>query len=156
RTTTGPRRLEEPSHARPHWDYHRRERTRARAWPRRVGNSMRARRPVWWPMSPFSSIRPSSHFRRAGLVFSCTALAAATISGLPAAVAGQSLGGPAAVPASQVNIWVPTGTMSVVRKGATATMLPDGDVLVAGGGTPKAELYDPATRSFSPAGVMSV
>jgi hypothetical protein len=55
------------------------------------------------------------------------------------------------------NTWVPTAApMSVARSGQTATLLPDGQVLVAGGATATAELYDPATRTFAPTGSMSV
>jgi Kelch motif protein/galactose oxidase-like protein len=52
-----------------------------------------------------------------------------------------------------------TGVMSMVRRGHTATLLPNGKVLVAGGGTwlgsswealNTAELYDPATGTFTP------
>jgi Tol biopolymer transport system component len=60
----------------------------------------------------------------------------------------------------------PTGSLTVTRSGATATMLKDGRVLVAGGdncgdadhqGTwASAELYDPATGTFSPTGSMTV
>jgi hypothetical protein len=68
--------------------------------------------------------------------------------------------------------WTPTGSMADGRYNATATLLPDGRVLVAGGSsTPEgyagagqerheevsldtAELYDPATGRFSPAGKM--
>ena len=64
-----------------------------------------------------------------------------------------------------------TGSLAVPREGHTATLLPDGRVLVAGGsdvavGTPaldnlsgpvprSAELYDPATARFSPTGSMT-
>jgi hypothetical protein len=46
--------------------------------------------------------------------------------------------------------WVPTGNLIIARSGHTATLLPDGKVLVAGGANngnslDSAELYDPAT-----------
>jgi hypothetical protein len=48
--------------------------------------------------------------------------------------------------------------MSVAYFGGTATLLLDGRVLVAGGGSngTSAELYDPATGTWSPTGSMSV
>jgi len=57
----------------------------------------------------------------------------------------------------------PTGSMSTARYGATATLLANGKVLIAGGyngnnGTnsvSSAELYDPASGTFSPTGSMS-
>src|SRR5215470_7178572 len=54
--------------------------------------------------------------------------------------------------------WSPTGSTSVGRVGGTATLLPDGQVLVAGGGLngTSAELYDPTTGTWSPTGSMSV
>jgi large repetitive protein len=61
----------------------------------------------------------------------------------------------------------PTGSMSRPRESHTATLLPDGRVLVAGGDTVQqvttrtngdtsstAELYDPSTGTFSPTGSM--
>ncbi len=60
--------------------------------------------------------------------------------------------------------WTATASMATERTGHTATLLPDGNVLVAGGHTvhlglvsptDSAELYDPATRTWSATGSMS-
>lgn len=67
--------------------------------------------------------------------------------------------------------WRPSAAMITARLGHTATLLPGGKVLVAGGGTPggndpdgnalppiplgSAELYDPATNGWSPAGTLA-
>lgn len=45
-----------------------------------------------------------------------------------------------------------TGSMGTPRSGHTATLLADGTVLVVGGGDGSAELFDPATETFSPTG----
>ncbi|PYS67366.1 MAG: hypothetical protein DMF69_23280 [Acidobacteria bacterium] len=59
--------------------------------------------------------------------------------------------------------WSPTGALVVARVRHTATLLPDGRVLVVGGQTvdlgnitttATAELYDPATGTWSPTGSM--
>ncbi len=69
----------------------------------------------------------------------------------PVAVSGFG-GGP--------NAWVPVGPMTTAREGFAATLLPDGDVLIAGGQSgfeaslASAELYDPVTRSFTATGSM--
>lgn len=60
--------------------------------------------------------------------------------------------------------WTPTGSMVEQRRNYTATLLADGDVLVAGGMGPdgsydylsSAELYDPATGVWSATGAMNV
>lgn len=54
--------------------------------------------------------------------------------------------------------FTPTGDLGVARQAMTATVLPDGKVLVTGGysgfagAVASAEIYDPATGTFSPAG----
>jgi hypothetical protein len=57
----------------------------------------------------------------------------------------------------------PTGSLATARGFHTATLLPDGRVLVTGGfaavdgsTTASAEVYDPSTGQFSPAGAMQV
>jgi hypothetical protein len=62
-----------------------------------------------------------------------------------------------------VTTWIATGNLNVPRGGHTATLLPDGRVLVAGGGSQgptwvvldSAELYDPATGIWSPTGSLT-
>ena len=58
----------------------------------------------------------------------------------------------------------PTGSMETARSSPTATALPDGRVLIAGGASGQAEssvalasaeLYDPATGTFSPTGSLA-
>lgn len=61
--------------------------------------------------------------------------------------------------------WSPTGLMTTPRRAATATLLADGSVLVAGGfgengsdsttNLTSAERYDPQTRLWSPAGTLT-
>ncbi len=56
--------------------------------------------------------------------------------------------------------WTSTGSMATARYGHTATLLPDGRVLVAAGdatgASASAEVYDPATGTWSATGSMSV
>jgi hypothetical protein len=49
-----------------------------------------------------------------------------------------------------------TGNMTVARDGHTATRLLDGRVLIAGGGSASAELYDPTSQTFSATGSMTL
>jgi len=54
--------------------------------------------------------------------------------------------------------WSYTGSLNTPRYFHTATLLPDGKVLVAGGWNllDSAELYDPATGRWNPTGSMNV
>jgi N-acetylneuraminic acid mutarotase len=58
------------------------------------------------------------------------------------------------------NTWSPAGSMATVRAGYTATLLPSGLVLAAGGDSDvtqlaSADLYDPVANTWSPAGSMA-
>ena len=48
-----------------------------------------------------------------------------------------------------------TGSMKTARAGHTATLLPNGLVLIAGGADETAELYDPVTGTFGSTGAMT-
>lgn len=69
---------------------------------------------------------------------------------------------PAVSPASRVGSVTPAAPMLEPRSGQSATLLPDGRVLIAGGMRrnqdfyKSAELYDPVTGRFQPTGEMSV
>src|SRR5436190_3561333 len=73
--------------------------------------------------------------------------------------AATLLPGPARLASAQAVApsWSYTGSLNTVRSGYTATLLPSGKVLVAGGIAPlndrnslnSAELYDPATGTWS-------
>ena len=67
--------------------------------------------------------------------------------------------------AQQAGTFTATGSMTTLRFRHTATLLPNGKVLIAGGndvcylgvpciGLNTAELYDPPTGTFTPAGAM--
>lgn len=60
-----------------------------------------------------------------------------------------------ALTASAADDFSLTGSMSTSRTNCTATLLPNGKVLVAGGGSATAELYDPATGLWTNTGSMS-
>lgn len=99
-----------------------------------------------WVFGPLRSGRV-----RVALLAALTSLAAAAAAGHPAAALAT------------VGTWTPTGSMSTTRQDMTASLLHDGRVLVAGGRLyngsetyrASAELYDPASGTFSPAASMS-
>lgn len=69
---------------------------------------------------------------------------------------------PEVSPAARVGSVTPAAPMLEPRSGQSATLLPDGKVLIAGGMRrnqdfyKSAELYDPATGKFQPTGEMSI
>src|SRR5450631_2447381 len=52
--------------------------------------------------------------------------------------------------------FMPTGRMTFARTAHTATLLLDGRVLIAGGGSASAELYDPSSQTFTATGSMTL
>jgi hypothetical protein len=52
--------------------------------------------------------------------------------------------------------FTPTGSMTVARAAHTATLLLDGRVLIAGGGSASAELYDATSQTFTATGSMTL
>ena len=68
---------------------------------------------------------------------------------------GSSSGGPVLASAElydpSTQTWVPAGTMTEPRANATASNLPDGRVLIAGGGDSITEIYDPSAPTPPPA-----
>jgi len=94
-----------------------------------------------------------------GLILPVLATTAAAATGWPGGATPRNppmAQGPA--PSSRglgpPNTFVATGPLGVAQSGQTATLLPNGKVLIAAGGTPNAELYNPATRSFAPTAKM--
>jgi hypothetical protein len=88
--------------------------------------------------------------------------------GTPAISAAPSLAGPqppileAPAPTPVTTDFATAGSMAIARDGHTATLLPNGTVLVVGGhgadetrSYAAAELFDPATGTFSPTGSMA-
>jgi len=63
---------------------------------------------------------------------------------------------PTVAQGATLKAWSPTGSMLDRRAGHSATLLPDGSVLVLGDDLAQAERYDPATATWSSAGEMSM
>jgi Kelch motif len=69
------------------------------------------------------------------------------------ALGGGLMAAPASASAS--GTWTVTGSMNAASDLNTATVLPDGEVLVIGDGTTSAELYNPATGTWALTGSMN-
>jgi len=81
--------------------------------------------------------------RRRMAVLTCTGVLA---SGLILPVLATTATAATAGGLGPPNTFVATGPLGVAQSGQTATRLPDGQVLIAAGGTTNAELYNPRTQ----------
>lgn len=119
------------------------------------------RRPRWLalikepPMRLSSAVAVGSPMARLVYLVVITTLVAALAAGT--VVLGASL---VPTPFTCDQTSCPAGTLTEGRNGHTATLLPDGRVLVIGGASPgdiptsTTELWDPATRAFVPTGAL--
>lgn len=96
--------------------------------------------------------------KRSSLIFTASVIAVFVLSSAAFRVASSA----ALVPASPAGSLQPAAPMLEPRSGHSATLLPDGKVLIAGGMRRNqdfyrsAELYDPATGKFQATGEMSI
>ncbi len=123
----------------------------------------------WTPTGPMNDYRWQ---HTATLLADGRVLVAGGFGGLPTGTGdnAQPVVNTAEIYNPNANTWTPTGSMNVRRALATATLLPNGQVLVAGGRwcpdappatcnftfrSDTAELYDPATGTWTPTGSMT-
>jgi large repetitive protein len=119
-------------------------------------------------MAGFGGTTPAEVYNPAKATWTNTGPLAVSQGPFPTATLlqnGQVLlagGGTAELYNPATNAWTATGAMNAIRQNAVAELLPDGDVLVAGGSAPdggaslsSAELYDPATGKWTSTPPMS-
>jgi hypothetical protein len=103
-----------------------------------------------------ATLSPGGHSLQSGVPMTVSPAASTTYT-----VTVTGAGGSATASARVgVEAFTAVGSLSTPRLWATATLLPNGKVLVAGGfdgskGLSSAELYDPATKTFTPTGSMA-
>ncbi|MFO0984158.1 MAG: kelch repeat-containing protein [Planctomycetota bacterium] len=111
-----------------------------------------------WSMTPPMSVPRSGH--TATLLASGRVLVAGGYDQMPCYPScGVPVHDTAEVYDPATSSWTPTGDLMGARGGHTATLLPSGKVLLAGGfdsavALATAEIYDPATGTFTPTGAM--
>ena len=122
-------------------------------------------RPAWLARLVGEPMADDGHagvHRIVPVALAATALIVAVLVGLSIITRSPNVGPPPSsasatprVTAAAAGVWIPTDSMIHAREGHTATLLQDGTVLVAGGPTDAAEIYDPAARSWTVTGSMT-
>ncbi len=130
----------------------------------RDGAEIHASAELWDPAT--GSFGPTGSLAEARMLHTATLL----LDGRVLVVGGTARDADGWIPGASTEIWdpdtgtfTPAGSLAEARSDHTATLLPDGRVLIVGGGafpaegaaTRSAELWDPATSAFSPAGSLA-
>ena len=105
--------------------------------------------------------RITSAMQRAGLVLGLICLISELA--LPGYCLNQQSSSQSIIAPAATSAWANTGTLNAARRSHSATLLPDGKVLVAGGDNgfdapvlKSAELYDPANQQWSYTGSLNI